>query len=332
MVRHTQAHAYWGGNLALILATAIWGGETTLLHAVAQQYPSLSLTALRFGFAALALAPLLGWPRLLAEQRLGRRGWGVALLLGGTLYTAYVLYTMGLPRTTVARGSLLTNLCVVFAPLLARLILRERCAPRTLSGLLVAVVGLIILTFDPSQPAPPGWLTSGDGLLLASALAFALHIVLVSALAAGLPPLQLNAAQMVVVATLAVPVAVARDGIAVPTQAAWGWIVALGVVGTGLPYALQVIGQQKTTPVRAALIYSGEPVFAMMIAALSGHEPLTPPTLLGGGVLLIGILLLELAPARQCVRDNAPVKQPAGGTALANAVVTICRRGHARVA
>jgi drug/metabolite transporter (DMT)-like permease len=306
MARDTQAHAYWGGNLALVLATAIWGAETTLLHALAQQYPSLSLTALRFAFAALALAPLFGWLRLSTEQRLGRRGWGVALLLGGTLYAAYALYTMGLPRTTVARGSLLTNLCVVFAPLLARLILRERCAPRTLSGLLVAVVGLVILTYEPSQPARPGWLTSGDGLLLASALAFALQIVLVPALATGLPPVQLNAAQMVVVTALAVPVAVARDGIAVPTYATWGWIAALGVVGTGLPYALQVIGQQKTTPVRAALIFSGEPVFAVMFAPLSGHEPLTVSTLIGGGVLLIGILLLELAPAPKPPRSTPP--------------------------
>ena len=83
--RQTSAHAparstpliQHRADLVLLLVTLIMGATYPLLHAVIRCDPPLSLTALRFGLAALAMAPLL-WPRRSARvATLGRQGWYV---------------------------------------------------------------------------------------------------------------------------------------------------------------------------------------------------------------------------------------------------------------
>jgi drug/metabolite transporter (DMT)-like permease len=84
-------------------------------------------------------------------------------------------------------------------------------------------------------------------------------------------------------------------------------IVALAVTAcaaTALAFLLQTWGQRYTTPTRAALIFSLEPVFAWLTSYVFEHEVLTGQVLGGAGCILAGILLVELKPLQ---RTNAPI-------------------------
>ena len=67
------------------------------------------------------------------------------------------------------------------------------------------------------------------------------------------------------------------------------------MVATSLAFVLQVSGQRHVPPTRAALLLLLEPVFAALLAAVTG-DPLAAIQLAGALVILIAIVLSELGP------------------------------------
>jgi drug/metabolite transporter (DMT)-like permease len=137
-------------------------------------YPVFPFLTLRF---ALATATLLA----VGARRLGRLGWrgfGKGALLGLALFAGYAFQTLGLRSTSASQSGLITGLSVVLVPILSALMLRRSPGAAAVLGVMLATVGLALLTLNESFHVAPG-----DLYLLACALAFALHIVGVGAFA-----------------------------------------------------------------------------------------------------------------------------------------------------
>jgi drug/metabolite transporter (DMT)-like permease len=79
----------------------------------------------------------------------------------------------------------------------------------------------------------------------------------------------------------------------------WGAVAVTGVVASAVAISLQAWAQARTSPVRAALIFSLEPVFAAGLSAGLGQEVLTAREVLGGAVIVVGVLVGELGGARR---------------------------------
>ena len=69
-----------------------------------------------------------------------------------------------------------------------------------------------------------------------------------------------------------------------------------GVLGSLVALSLLTNFQKYLSPVRAAILYSLEPVWAALIAFALGQVALVTLLLFGGGPLLVGNLLIELWP------------------------------------
>jgi drug/metabolite transporter (DMT)-like permease len=237
------------------------------------------------------MAPLL-WPRRSARvPTLGRQGWRRALGLGGLLFLVYTALTLGFQHTTVARGSFFFGLCVVLVPVLAFPILRQRPRPGALAGLALAIMGLLILAGNERRGPLESSLNWGDMLMLLAAVAAALYTVLLATPLREVPALPLNAAQMVVVALLALPTALVGEGLVLPSPVVWGAAAILGVVATALTFALRILYQPHTTATNAALILGLRPVVGVLIAALASLEALTLQMVAGGGLMLLGVIV-----------------------------------------
>ena len=72
----------------------------------------------------------------------------------------------------------------------------------------------------------------------------------------------------------------------------------MGIVATALAFVLQSWAQQNTTPARAAILFSLEPVFAWIASWILEGEMLTLRAALGALLILGGILVVELKPAQ----------------------------------
>jgi drug/metabolite transporter (DMT)-like permease len=78
----------------------------------------------------------------------------------------------------------------------------------------------------------------------------------------------------------------------------WWAVVYGGVISVGLGYTLQVIGQQDASATDAVLMLSMEAIFAALFGWILLGETLTPWQVLGCALMLGGMLLAQLPPAR----------------------------------
>ncbi len=281
---------------AVLLALATcWGSTFFLIQDLLERVPTLDFLAVRVSIAAVVL--LLVAPRALARLSPVVRKHAVVL---GLLYgVAQILQTAGLAHTPASISGFVTGLYVVFTPLLAAAILRTKIPPITWVAVALATVGLGVLAL---RGFSVGY---GELITLASAVLYALHIVGLGAWSTARDAVGMTILQIIVIA-LVCTLATAYDGIVLPTRTSdWLSVLYMAVIVGALGLLGQTWAQAHLPPTRTAIIMSMEPVFASVFAVWLGGENVTARLLLGGSMVLVAMLTVELAP-RRVVEGEVP--------------------------
>ncbi len=287
-------------EVLLATVTVFWGGTFPMVKQAIAQVPVLCFLWLRFALAAGLLA-------LLAGSRLGsldRRTLARGLALGTALFLAYLFQTFGLERTSAANAGFLTGLNVVWVPLLAGPLLGKPPSAGARIGVAFAVGGLWLLTgTEPWNMAP------GDLLVLACSVFVALHVLGLDALTAGSDSLVLTFVQIATMAVLALVGSLAFEPVTWPRTWTPDLAIALAVTAVlATVYAFWVMTtfQRWTTPTRAALIYTLEPVFCAVFSVLLAGEHLSSGAWIGGALIVVGMAVAEAWPARAAPAPDTP--------------------------
>jgi drug/metabolite transporter (DMT)-like permease len=281
-------------DLALLVLTLFWGTTFSLVKDVLQDASVGVFLSLRFGVAALVLGVV--WA--LRRDRLGARFLAHGTLLGLAMLAGFWLQTVGLRFTTPARSGFITGLSVLVVPFITRFAMGRRVRPASWAGVVFAVVGLLVLTRPFGEAATPE-VRLGDLFTFGCALAFAFQIVFTAEWAPRHPLAPFVGVQVGVTllgALASILVEGARLAPASPLR--FGAVVIFtGVFMTAVAFFVMNWGQRHTTAVRAALIFSLEPVTAALFSAWYWKEPLGPFELAGGGLIVLGVVLGELGGA-----------------------------------
>jgi drug/metabolite transporter (DMT)-like permease len=277
-------------DLALLVLTLAWGTTFHFVKGVlAVASPGAFLVA-RYAAAALPLALVRLAVRARRSPGLWRDG-GVLGLLG---LAGFVLQTIGLRYTTPARSAFLTGLSVLVVPFVARFALGRAVRAASWMGVALAVAGLALLT-RPFGEGIAAEVRLGDALTAACALAFALQIVLTSEWSPrhDLAPFVLaQVAAGLAGALLLLPLEAVRvDPAGLPRLAATALFT--GVPMTAGAFFVMAWAQRRTTAVRAALIFSLEPVSAALFSHFYGGEPLSGLDWAGGALVVAGVVVGE---------------------------------------
>ncbi len=282
-------------DLALLILTLFWGTTFTLVkEAIAVASPAVFLS-LRFATAAL-VAGAIWWvrgdrPRAAAVRH--------GLLLGLFMFAAYGLQTEGLRFTTPARSGFLTGLSVLMVPFLSHFLLHQRVRAISWVGVAFAIVGLAVLTrpFDGLSTD----VRLGDLLTIACAVAVALQIIYTGEWSARHPLALLTFVQIATVlvgSLLMLPI----DGVMLQRGHLGPFLGVVAFTAIAMTTGASMImnwAQRHTTAVRAALIYSLEPVSAALFSHFYGGEPLLPTDWIGGGLIVLGVVVGEVGRVRQ---------------------------------
>jgi drug/metabolite transporter (DMT)-like permease len=289
-------------DLALLVLTLLWGTTFSLVKEALEASSAAVFLALRFGVAAL----LLGGLWAVRRDRVGEGFLRHGTLLGVAMLAGFWLQTEGLRHTTPARSGFITGLSVLIVPFLARFVLGRRVPAAAWAAVGVAIVGLLVLT-RPFGGEVDAALRLGDVLTLGCAVAFAFQIVFTGEWSPRHPLAPFVAAQVTVTLLGAlVAIAVAGGRLAPASPARFAGVVAFtGVLMTAVAFFVMNWAQRHTTAVRAALIFSLEPVAAALFSAWYWGEPLGVWELTGGGLIVAGVLLGEVGSALE-----ARVAQP----------------------
>ena len=292
-------------DLALLVLTLFWGTTFSLVKEALEGASVSVFLSLRFGVAAAVIAAV--WA--VRQDRVGPRLLGHGALLGLAMLAGFWLQTLGLRHTTPSRSAFITGLSVLIVPFIARFHLGRRVRLASWAGVALAVVGLLVLTRPFGEATPPE-VRLGDLLTFGCALAFAFQIVFTAEWSPRHPLAPFVGLQVAVTlagALLSILVEGARLAPASPVRFA-GVVAFTGVVMTAGAFFVMNWAQRHTTAVRAALIFSLEPVTAALFSAWYWKEPLGPFELAGGGLIVLGVVLGEVGGA---LEDRALPAPPA---------------------
>jgi drug/metabolite transporter (DMT)-like permease len=274
---------------ALLAVTACWGSTFFLIHDLLARVPTLDFLALRFTIASVTLVLLA--PKALG--RLSRDSRRHAVVLGCLYGVAQILQTAGLAKTPASVSGFITGMYVVATPVFAALILHTRIGRLTWLAVLVAMVGLAVLTLGGFSVG------YGDALIFIAAMIYALHIVGLGAWSEPHQALGMAIVQLIVIAVICL-VCTAPGGIVLPDRVGdWLSVLYMAVFAGAGAMIGQTWAQAHLPPTRAAIIMSMEPVFAALFAVLFGGENATTRMIAGGLLVLAAMLLAELAPRRK---------------------------------
>ena len=280
-----------GLEFALIGVALIWGATFPVVKDAVEIIPPFQFLAVRFGIAAALLTMVFGK---------GLRGFGWRQLAAGAgagvaLFAGYALQTIGLQYTTASNAGFITGLFVVFTPILTALLLRRLPSRGATIGVAVATAGLALLSFT-DRGFRFGY---GDLLVLGCAVSFAVHIVLLGRYAPDLPTGPLTTIQLWVTAALS---AWASLWVETPVEIRGGdvWLPILltAIYASAIAFFIQTRAQTVIPPTRTALILVSEPAFAGLFGFLLLGETLTAIGWAGAALILSGMVVSELAPAK----------------------------------
>jgi drug/metabolite transporter (DMT)-like permease len=287
--------------LLLIAVTAVWGVTFVQVKDALELYPLFAFLAVRFAIAGVVLAV----PARRRVRSLGREGTLAGVILGVLLAAAYGFQTAGLERTTVSSTGFITGLYVVLTPLLALVLFRESTALLVWAGAALAVIGFALLSgIDVGAP-------TGDLLVLASAFATALQILMVERYASRHDAVALTLVEMVTAFLGFLLIALALGQLAVPRGwTVWGALVVTGVFASALGYLIQVWAQRRISATRIALVFSLETLWAGFFGYLLADDRLGLVGWGGCALILAGILVAEPAAADALRRFGSAEKEP----------------------
>ncbi|HYP05238.1 MAG TPA: DMT family transporter [Bryobacteraceae bacterium] len=279
-------------EFALAIVCLIWGSTFVLVKKALDDVSPALFLAFRFSIAAVLLAVVFAIRRKSDSVVV----WSGGILTGLFLFAGYLLQTIGLKFTTPAKSGFLTGLYIVLVPLLTALVYRRVPGISEWVGVLLATAGMGLMTLTSARLE----MGLGDLLTVACAGAFAVHILLLGHYAKRMPTEWLTLLQ---IGACAIFAAISCRFVETPfvrwTPRVWVALSVTACLATALAFLLQTWGQRYTTPTRAALIFSLEPVFAWLTSYVFEHEVLTRQVLAGAGCILAGILLVELKPLQR---------------------------------
>jgi len=292
--------------LVVAACNVLWAGSYVSGKAALDQVPFVTLNALRFGIAAVILAPIVWRGRAMLPRDRGGRLRLLAIAVFGFCGNK-ALEFLGLSLTTATDTALLITSESLVTLLFAVLILGERLQRRTAAALGLGGFGVYVLV-EGGLVAPHllrGGEGVGDGIVVASLVLESLATIAGSRLMRGGAPVVVTGAAVMLSECVWAPAAIGygiHSGAPHLDAAGWVGVVYLAVVTTVIAYSgwfwgLQRLSAQDVTPLLLV-----QPLAGTLIAAVVRGERPGVSTLAGGACVLAAVGLTALR------RERSPIE------------------------
>jgi drug/metabolite transporter (DMT)-like permease len=258
-----------------------------------------TLLAVRF-----VLAAALFWALVLASdatrelRALAGRDIGVGLAMGGCGYALQAgCYFAALERIDASLLSLLLYTFPAIVAAAAVALGRERMDSRRMAALGLAFGGLAMVVAGAGAGALD---PLGAALGLGAAVVYSTYILVSDGIVARVRPRVLSAL-VCTGAGASLTVGSALLGELRPgelTAAGWGWLACLAVVSTVASISLFFAGLRRVGPTTASILATVEPLVTVLLAFLVFGETLGAVQVIGGGLVLAAVLVLQAVTAR----------------------------------
>ena len=291
---------------SILMIAVIWGFTFPMVKGAVENFPVYSFLAIRFAIASITLL-LLTWRGL---RHIPRKWVFFGLATGLMNFAGFALQTYGLQTVAPGRTAFITGLYGALVPLMLALIGRGRITRVMWVAIVLSVFGLTCLFWQDLTLS----FSTGDGLIVLCAFAFAAQIVMVGLFPKELDPKPLATLQALACFGASAIFALVNDRpLPMLPMDTLGAALFTGLLATALALVVQTWAQRHTPTTHAALIFCTEPVWGAIAGVALFGEIFTPLAVVGCGLMLVGMVAPDLAGTfRTIVRRRATGPAPMG--------------------
>lgn len=296
----------WVGEFVLL--AALWGASFLFMRLGAAEFGPLPTAGLRVTLATVFLWPILlrqgQWPAL-------RQHWR-PILIAGLINSAipFALFAWAVMHIATGLTSILNATVPLFGALVAWLWLGDRINRLRWLGLALGFIGVALLAWR--APGGMGAKTGHAGWAIAACLVASTCYAIAASYArrylTGIPPLATaTGSQLGAALGLALPTLWFWPA-QMPGPRAWGAVIAIAVLCTGIAYILYFRLIAHAGPSRALAVTFLAPVFAVFYGTVFLGEAITPWMVGCGLVIVCGTMLSTglIAPRQRAKAPSAP--------------------------
>ncbi len=304
--------------LWLIGINILWGGSSLAAKFAlgSPQHPGLPPMTLAFARFSLAALSMFAVAKMLkVNLAIARRDWPRFWMMGTLgLAVTYLLYYLGLDRTSVADGSLLIATEPVFLAILAFFFLREPMPAAKIGGIAAGLAGVYLIINGGLVPRSLSGMVAGD-LMIALGLTFeASSSILGKGLVSRYPAISVITYQMISGAIALAPFSLWEMLHAQSTHPLSLFarptvilsLLYLIIPCTVLSYTVWFSILDKHEAGEMSVFLFLQPIVGTILGAWFFHDAVTRFTMIGAALVLSGIFLINRRPSAPLVPTLPP--------------------------
>jgi drug/metabolite transporter (DMT)-like permease len=276
----------WLTPLELVVLAAIWGASFLFMRVAAPDFGAVALVEIRLALGAIVLLPFLWRARALFPAR----RWPLLALVGAiNSAVPFVLFAWAAQRAPAGVGAICNAMAVLFTALIAVAFFGESISKRRAVALFAGFAGVLVLASSKTAGVSVGWaVAAGTG----AAFLYGIGANLVRKYLTGVTPAAVAAATLSCAALLTLPFAIAWWPEQPIPLRSWAAAALLGVLCTGLAFAMYYRLIVRIGPARAVTVTYLVPLFGVFWAWWLLGEAVTPAMAVAG-VLIVGSVMLS---------------------------------------
>jgi len=268
----------------LILTTLLWGTTFIITRTLVQDIPIFLYIGVRCLIALIGFTPFL-----IYIKRINQKIIVFGFFSGFIYFLAMVFQTWGLQTTTAGKGGFITGLSTVIVPFFAYIFFKKDLNKKIFISVGLSVIGMAFLLLEGEKG-----IIIGDWLVLGCAFLFAYFIVVNDKYVRLVDVYLYSIVQMTVVTVLSFSFSffLNESYNLFSIDPFWPFLLIMIYMGIGVStstFLFQNWSQQHINPSMTAIIFTLEPVFAVLFGILLGNETLTLFGWFGCGLIFIAI-------------------------------------------
>jgi drug/metabolite transporter (DMT)-like permease len=272
-------------NILLIITTLLWGTSFIITKNLTQEVPVFLYLGLRFTIAIFGFIPYF-----IRIKRINKKIIIYGVLTGLMYYIAIVFQTLGIQTTTAGKAAFITGLSTVMVPFITWVGFKKTIKKRVWLAVVISIIGMVFLLLEGESG-----IIIGDFLVLFCAVLYAFFIVLNDKYVRTVDVYLYSVVQLIVISLLSFTGSFLLQetyDIANISPSFWLIFFYMGLVVTTGSFVFQNWSQQHQGPAQTAIIFTLEPVFAVIFASfIIGDETMTLWGWIGCALIFVAIFI-----------------------------------------
>jgi drug/metabolite transporter (DMT)-like permease len=277
------------------MAISFWGVSFVSTKAVVDKIDPYTLLVLRFAIGALFLLTILVIKRYPLNLPIRFAPQLIILAVLG-VFVHQVIQATALITIDASAAGWMIPFSPVFTVILSMIFLHEKMNLFRTAGMILAIVGVLLVTGTGSGKDPDFSISIGYILMLLSTLNWAIYSVLLKRLSIPLPSLVVTFYMSMTGCFLTLPFMIRNNGwenLTLLTQLEWAHVLFLGVFVSGIGYWYWGKAIEMMDASKVSMFLYLEPVVTLLAAIFLLHEKILFTSILGGCIIIMGVTMVN---------------------------------------